>query len=176
MKSQRWTDRAFWLLPWAVLAVATGWMLWFPLVPSDNDLFYHLNGGRYLATTGSVYRDSFFSFLEPPRSFVVYYWLFQGLVFQLFSRGGYVALLVLRATIFGATLFLLRRFLWEQVKAGGSRFFLSATFGLCVGVLITRMSNIRPHLFSYLFLVLTLVLCESKGRQALKALPLLAVL
>ena len=56
-----------------------------PIAGTDTDLWYHLNGGRYFYETGSVARTSFFSFIEPQRLWVNYYWLFQVVVYQVFS-------------------------------------------------------------------------------------------
>lgn len=151
-------------------------MLWFPLLPVDNDLFYHLSGGRYLASTGAIHADSFFSFLEPPRPFVNYYWLFQSLVFKLFEGGGYEALLGLRALVFALTLVLVLRLLWARVKEGASPLFLSAAFSLVVLMLVGRMSNLRPHVFSYCLIALSLCLVESKLPFAVFVLPVVAAL
>lgn len=169
-------SRAYAWLPWVTLAAATGWLAWFPLVPTDNDLFYHLSGGRYFAETGAIYADSFFSFLQPPRTFVVYFWLFQSLVFRLFESGGYHALLMLRASVFAGLFAVVLRFLWARAREGGSRLYLLSVFGLSMGSLFVRMANVRPHVFSYLFLALTIVLAESKRRYAVLALPLVTVL
>lgn len=162
------------VLPWLAVVIAAGWMVWFPFVADDNDLFYHLAGGRLFAETGAIQSDSFSSFLTPPRPFIDYYWLFQVVVFRVFSLGGYEALLVLRAVLFTATAGLALFLLWSRAKQGASKLYLLAVFGLVVGNLLGRMANLRPHGFSYLLLAVTLVLLESSSRWAVLALPLVA--
>src|SRR3989338_4257043 len=62
---------AYYFLPW-------------PIVASDTDLWYHLNGGRYIMEHHALPTDSsYISFVTPPRPWVDFYWLFQILVYLL---------------------------------------------------------------------------------------------
>jgi hypothetical protein len=71
-----------------LLAAGFYYLANWPITATDTDLWYHLNGGRYFCETGSVARTSFFSFIEPQRAWVDYYWLFQVLAYQIFSLSG----------------------------------------------------------------------------------------
>ena len=70
-----------------------------PILVQDTDIWYHLNSGRYLWTHLALPHDSFFSFVNPPRPLVDYYWLFQATVYGLFSQFGYYGLIALRAAL-----------------------------------------------------------------------------
>jgi hypothetical protein len=80
-----------------------------PIHAPDTDLWYHLTGGRLFWTTGQLANDATYSFLDPLRRGVDYYWGFQALVYALFERWGYTGLVVLRTILFaitiGATMF-----------------------------------------------------------------------
>ncbi len=60
-----------------------------PIMVGDTDLWYHLNGGRYFFNHYSLPKDSFFSFVDPPRKWLDYYWLFQIFVYKIHQYSGY---------------------------------------------------------------------------------------
>ncbi len=149
-----------------------------PIVTGDTDLWYHLNAGRYLVEHRALPFQSFFSFIVPPRVWVDYYWLFQLLVFVVYSASGYLGLLWLRHALYVATISVIlwvllatRRRLYPNV----SRLYLAIVWVLYVLLLLPRSQLVRPHLFTYLFIVVFIALCERRSRSMIY-LPLLAVL
>lgn len=76
-----------------ILATAVYHLATWPIGASDTDLWYHLNGGRYFYQTGSVARISFFSFIQPVKEWIDYYWLFQVIVYRVFQPWGYTGLI-----------------------------------------------------------------------------------
>jgi hypothetical protein len=151
-------------------------MLAWPIFAGDTDIWYHLNGGRYLFEHGHPPRESFFSFLEPPRPFVDYYWGFQALVYGLYSLGGYHALVVLRALLFLGILSLILLFLFRNESGRQSLLTWPALlFYVACPLLILRCFLLRPHCTTYLFIILFLYLLEFAPRRAWW-LPPLAVL
>ncbi len=143
-----------------------------PITAGDTDLWYHLNGGRYIFEHVSLPQDSFFSFVDPPRPWVDYYWGFQTLVYLIHSAAGYPGLVVLRAVLFAGVVFLAARFATASGRGG----LLGPSFAtLCVLLFFSsRYSLVRPHTFSYLFAILTIWILERR-RTWLPLLPLLAV-
>jgi hypothetical protein len=161
----------------AVLGIAAVYLFsrW-PIVAGDTDVWYHLNGGRYIWTHGAIPTDSaFFSFMAPPRPWLDYYWLFQVLVFKIYSLAEYPGLIVLRAAVYGATISMIAWLLVRRQPRDEARLYGLIIFGLYVAFLIPRYTLVRPHMFSYALLVAFLLILEQRGKATL-LLPLLGVL
>ena len=149
-----------------------------PIVAGDTDLWYHLNGGRYIAEHLALPTDSsFISFIAPPRVWVDYYWLFQVLVYRLHAALGYPGLMGLRNGVYLAlvTVILAYFYLTHKRDVNRSPFYLAALFGLYMLFLLSRFLLVRPHMFSYLLIPVFLLIYEYAPRRAWW-LPLLAVL
>ena len=153
-------------LPWVYLslliAMTAGVMLAWPIVRSDTDTWFHLENGRYLFTHGAIPHQTHFSFLEPPRESVNYSWLFQALVYWLSVHWGYYGLIVLRAAVFLATAVLIARLLGSGPQ--GRSWWSALPAVLCTLLLFSRDINLRPHIFTYLFIVLTVFIIERRPR------------
>ncbi len=171
--------RSFFAEPWLVYTAAVFvFLAWFflswPISAYDTDLWYHLNGGRYIITHHAIPTDSFFSFVSPPRPFVDYYWLFQVLVFTIFSGWGYQGLVILRALVYLATVALMFRFLLKDLRNRDVLPWLLFV-GVCGSmVLLVRHLLIRPHIFTDLFIITFLFILEMRPRNAI-VLPLLGI-
>ncbi len=135
-----------------------------PIVLGDTDMWYHLNGGRYFWENGEVPTSPFFSFNDPERTWVNYYWGFQALVFKTHEFAGYHGLVVLRAVLVTAGLVMIWR-----VIAG---FRLPETAGLALLALLAiyvilvdgRAYQLRPHLVSYILIPLFIYVLEHRPR------------
>lgn len=157
-----------------VLAVAAFYFGTLPIYVTDTDLWYHLDGGRYYFGHHSIPTTSYFSFLEPPREFANYYWLFQVLVYWLYSHFGYFGLIFLRLAAYVATVYFIARF-FLTANSGKSGLFLTFVVLTYFFTLIPRMVMVRPHMFSYLFLAVFIYVLEFYPRRVF-ILPPLAVL
>ena len=142
-----------------------------PVVASDTDLWYHLNGGRYLFDTGVIPHTGFFSFLTPEKQWVDYYWLFQAVIYKIYSLAGYAGIIVFRAVLYLATISLVFQYLYKNRVEK----WLPVFFVLFCLLLLYRNSIVRPHIFSYLFIVSFLVILEFYPKKV-KYLPILAIL
>lgn len=143
----------------------------------DTDLWYHLSGGRYIVENGRLPASNYFSFLEPSRAFTDYYWLFQYVVYRIYSVGGYPALMALRFSLYASFILIVFRFFsgnWSERGARGFALngFLVVTLAMAAG---SRFINLRPHCFSYL-LSLAFVYILARNRKLVWLLPILAVL
>jgi len=145
-----------------------------PVVGYDTDLWYHLNGGRYIIENGLLPDKTFFSFIAPSREYIDYYWLFQVIVFKIYSITGYYGLIVMRAILYTATILIVLLFIMEGRKKGVNSSYAVIIFMLYFLFLQQRFFNTRPHMFSYLFIPVFLYILEYKGKKMF-ALPLLAV-
>jgi len=85
----------------ALLFITASYYLFqWPIIAYDADLWYHLSNGRHIINTGAIPDSSYFSFITPPREWLNYYWLFQVLVYKVFSLSGYQGLIILRTIVY----------------------------------------------------------------------------
>ena len=146
-----------------------------PVYAGDTDLWYHLNGGRYIFEHKAIPRDSsFFSFIEPPREWVNYYWLFQVLVYKIYTFSGYYGLVFLRALVFIVLILVMYLILNRNFK-NTPTIYSAITFSLFVLFLIPRFHLIRPHMFTYLFIALFIYILELKPKYTI-FLPIVSIL
>lgn len=145
-----------------------------PIAAFDTDLWYHLSHGKYILTNNSIPDKSYFSFISPSREWVDYYWLFQVIVFKIYSWADYYGLIILRAFIFLAISLLLFFLIYDRQEKN-SFLYLTLIFAFIFLSLLPRFQLIRPHTFSYLFIVLFLYILECHP-QRIFFLPIFAVL
>jgi hypothetical protein len=145
-----------------------------PIVLGDTDMWYHLNGGRYFWENGEVPTSPFFSFNDPERAWVNYYWGFQALVFKVHELAGYQGLVVLRALLVFAGLVMIWRVIagFRQPQTAGLA--LLVLLALYVVLVDGRAYQLRPHLVSYFFIPLFIYVLEHRPRLAFM-LPLATV-
>ena len=160
------------LLLAAVFRYLTSW----PITAADTDLWYHLNGGRHFFETGSIATTSFFSFIEPQRAWVNYYWLFQVLIYHVFSWWGYVGLIFFRTLLTCATLLMLFFYFYKDQREKDAVLYYTLLFVFYLLLFLPRSLPVRPHLFSYLFIVIFLYVLEFKPLRVGWLLPPLAAL
>lgn len=162
------------LLSVSVFLVLLGYelMRW-PLQPLDTDTWYHLSGGRYLFKNGRIPSTSFFSFIDPPKTWTNYYWLFQALVYSVYELSGNIGLIALRTLIYLGTVFMIFRFFTHREARVnlGLAMALAAIFSYS---LIYRDLLLRPHSFSYLFIVVFVYVLE-RDRSKIWILPFVGV-
>ncbi len=159
-----------------LLATASSYLANWPISATDTDLWYHLTGGRYFWETGSIARTSFFSFIEPQRIWVDYYWFFQALVYRIFVWWGYVGLIYFRTVLVCATLLMLFLYLYKGREERDVLLFCTLLFVFYVLLFLPRSLPVRPHLFSYLLVAIFLYLLEFNPVRVRWLLPLLAML
>ncbi len=157
------------------LLVVFYYFVQFPIIALDTDLWYHLSGGRFFFANHSIPQKTFFSFLDPPREYVNYYWLFQVLVFKIYSLSDYYGLILLRTVIFSALGLLIMRFLMEGPGEERPYFYWTVIFICYTIFLLPRFQLIRPHIFTYFFIVAFLYLFELHPKKIF-LLPLLVIL
>lgn len=152
----------------------TYYLVQWPVFAGDSDLWYHLNGGRYILEHGTIPKDSsFFSFVEPPREWVDYYWLFQVLVYKIYSFSGYYGLVFLRAVVFIAVLFIIYLILQRGLK-NKVDLYTTILLVLCFLLLLPRFHLIRPHIFTYFFIAFSIYLLEFRWKYVF-ILPIIGV-
>lgn len=146
-----------------------------PVVGYDTDLWYHLTGGRYFWENLKIPSDAFFSYIAPQKSWYNYYWLFQVIIYKTYQWGGYYGLIIIRCLIFVASVYFISRLLIDR-NADQRKLLIGAAFLVAYAMSLTvRELLVRPHLFSYLFIILFLYILEIE-RGKIWSLPLLGIL
>lgn len=174
-KSIAQDERSYFLLYVIILSVYCVYNLFrWPITAGDTDLWYHLNGGRYFFDTLSIPKDSFFSFVVPSRKWLDYYWLFQILVYKIHEYSGYYGLICLRALLFMGLMFFVFRYLTQEIYKKRAYFAVALVSSLYLLFLLSRYGMIRPHMFSYFFIVLFLYVLDYRRKMA-PVLPLVAL-
>jgi hypothetical protein len=164
----------YYLYIFSIFVFAAYYIFRWSIFAGDTDLWYHMNGGRYILQYGIIPKDSYFSFITPPREWVDYYWLFQVIAFKIYSFTDYYGLVYFRAIIFiSITLFIVVFLFKGQAKT--SYLHLTILFVLTFLFLLARYQLIRPHMFTYLFIVMFIYILELKPKYVF-LLPLIGIL
>jgi hypothetical protein len=153
------------VLPFCVLGLHSG----------DSDTYYHLAAGRWMAETGRVLDHETFSFTVPGRPWTNYYWGFERLLFAAYEGGGLPGILVLRALLMLGTASLFVA--WVHRRTAGALLETLAFSLLFVAIAVPRSLNVRPHLVSYLLMVVALFLLDAfqAGRRRAAGIGLVAL-
>jgi tetratricopeptide (TPR) repeat protein len=146
-----------------------------PIFRTDTDMWYHMNGGRYFWTMGEVPSTTFFSFIEPKREWVNYFWGFQAIIYQIYDFVGYQGLVVFRALMNVLTVVVVLAYIFADQKSREKPALFVILGSLFVVILNEKAPGIRPHLFSYLFIVLFLYILEYRPKLA-PVLPVIMVI
>lgn len=149
-------------------------LLQWPITGADTDLWYHLNSGRYILENGSVPKDSYFSFIQPPREWVDYFWFFQVVVYKIYQLFDYYGLVYLRAIIFSSLAVFIFLFFFSKHRAERPYLLIAVVFCLYVLFFIPRYHLIRPHMFTYLFVLIFLYILEFHREKSF-LLPIISV-
>ncbi len=144
--------------------------LYLPIVAYDTDLWYHLKGGRFFFEHKSISESSYYSFIVPTKYWLNHFWLFQVIVYTVYSLFDYYGLIVLRSFIFILTTY----FIFHSFYNKDNEFNITTTVlaMLCILSLIPRDLNLRPHMFTYLFSIFFIFTIEKK--QSMVPILLLA--
>jgi hypothetical protein len=139
-----------------------------------KDIWWHLKTGENILTTGTVPRQDIFTFTCSDRPWVNLHWLYQIVQYLFYRVGGFCALILSKATIITLVAILA---LIPAIRKGR---WLGASFLLLIASFILNWRAIlRPEIYSYLFLVLYLLISEKQRNQETRliyALPLLQIL
>ena len=143
---------------------------------ADTDLWYHLNGGRYFFEHNKPADSGFFSFIADDRNWANYYWLFQAVVYSIFSLFDYQGLVIFRAAFYLLFMIAILLFLLKDCQRDDVYLYVTVIAVIFFLALIPRyFATLRPHMFSYFLIVMFLLILESRNKYGLFALPLLAV-
>lgn len=139
-----------------------GYILYLFMMPvrmGDTDMWYHLNGGRYFWENLSIPTTAFFSFIEPQQEWTNYFWGFQAIIYKIFDLSGYHGLAILRSVL-GASTVLMLFLLFNKNRSEQNVFLLLLLLAVFIIIYDGRVYQLRPHLFSYLFITLFIYILQ----------------
>lgn len=118
----------------------------------DDDLFWHLKTGKYIIENYSVPSEDVFGFATQGSPWIPFEWGWDICIYIIYSIGGYAGIGIFRAVICTAV-FAFSFLLAYRLRAN---FFHTAVLSLLI--LFGALSRLlpRPHLISYLFIVIVL--------------------
>lgn len=152
-------------LVFVLLAVLVPILLQKPLLNSDGDLARHLRHGQYMLEHGGLIRADPFSFTRPGAPFVGFEYGSQ-LLYALTERvGGLPAVAILAGFLIALTYALLTRFL---LRRGVDPLLACLTIALAVALGAGHWTA-RPHLFSFVAVVILLGMLEGRRRRPVLA-------
>ena len=113
----------------------------------NQDIGRHLKSGEIIWQTKSVYKTNLFSFTEPNHPFINHHWLSEVVFYLLNGLIGLKGLIVFKAGIIVAAFLLIFQATRKRLSAWA---FLAA--GIPELLLFSSRTDVRPEMFSYLFL------------------------
>lgn len=138
---------------------------------NSPDLGFHMSSARWILEHGAIPDKDIFTYTVPDNTYIDLQWTFQLITYgleKLFGPAGIMALTTVLTLSFGATL------LWRLSRREG-RISLSGVILLIV-FFLGNLWEIRPHLFSWIYGSLILLVLEEYARGQRRWLFLLPVL
>lgn len=126
-------------------------------ISGDDDIFWHLQTGKYITENKSIPNADVFGFVTKGKKWIPFEWGFDVLVYNIYSVLGYPGISLLRTLIFLLMFFFLLKI---SVKLKLNIFISYIVFILLAAGLLERLL-IKPQIISYLFSVILLYLLLS---------------
>lgn len=160
------------LLFFLPVAIAAGAVSFWKV--ADPDVFWHLKAGEVMLDQGRLLTQNTFSSLFPDHPWQDNEWLFQVILAGVYRGAGWAGV----AAFKGAAVLAVGALLFAMILAQTERPVLAATGATTALAIMQHRLTERPHLFSYIFLAVTVLLISRRERspRSLWALPPLFVL
>ena len=156
----------------SIALLCVGIIITYPIF--DYDLYWHLANGREMLAQQHIINEEVFSFTKLGVPFSNHEWLSQLMLFFIYQQSGWLGLLLFKYMMVLAT----AGFLYTTCRLLGAHPFACGV--LCVTAVLVGAYryNIRPELFSLLFMSVIIYLCYAYkgGRLSARWLYLLPVI
>jgi hypothetical protein len=126
-------------------------------VTGDDDFFWHLATGRFIIENKYVPDKDVFGHVTQGTDWIPFEWGWDVFTYGLYNIGGYNLILVFRSLVF-TLIFLLFFLLLRRFKVNSVVMFV--VLSALLFAIIDRLSP-RPHILTYLFLVLVIYILAS---------------
>lgn len=140
-----------------------------PVTAITQDLGRHIKTGQLILQSKTVPKTNLYSYTYPNFPFINHHWFSEVVFYLVFVVSGYLGLLLLGVLLIMTSFALLSWFVFKQ-KVSAIPFALVSLIYLSV---LFERTDIRPELFSFLFLSLFLVILYSYRQHYTKFIFLL---
>jgi len=151
---------------------------------TSSDLGRHLNNGRVLFDNHDILFKNAYSYTEPDFPFINHHWLYGVIVYSVYKLSGFSGLTIFNIFLVLITFSLVffisvqkiddsRRNFFKENKIDA--FYLVSFLALPVILLLSQRTEIRPEIFSVLFIVLTYFLLDLEDNNKKKWLSWLLI-
>ncbi len=137
--------------------IASAFAAFWPIPPAD--LWWQLAVGRYITQTGDVLRQNIFSYTASTFPILDHEWLCELLFFKLYQLGGLSLLYVFKSIVIGLVFLIFYRLC---LRRGLEPVLSAMSVILCAFFAnLALFGDVRPYLFTYLFLAVLLYVLYS---------------
>ena len=123
-------------------------------INGEDDLYWHMETGKYIIDNKVVPSADVFSFATYGEEWIPFEWIWDVMAFLIYSSAGFTGLYILTVII----LLLIFYLLFSVLKKFELNTTLSVLFLFILALGIKYRIGLKPHMFTYLFFVLTLYL------------------
>lgn len=148
-----------------LLVLAYGFILTHRIDLATSDLGRHLTNGKLL--NWEILKTNYYSYTQPGRPFLNHHWLSGVFFYYLFLLTGFKGLVVFKVIVLLAAFLLVFHL---AVKKGG--FWPAALFALPTIILLGERTDVRPEIFSFLFIALFLYILILHPKKIFWLIPL----
>jgi len=123
------------------------------------DLGRHIKNGEVVWQNPSVLYTNFYSYTEPDFPFVNHHWLSGAVYYGLYLLGGFNLITIINVLL---ALSIVGVAFWHAQKR--SNFWIASIIALPVVLIMSERTDVRPEMFSYLFLAIEFYLLDQWRR------------
>ncbi len=151
---------------------------------TSSDLGRHLHNGRVLFDNSDILFKNAYSYTEPDHPFINHHWLYGVIVYFVYELSGFSGLTIFNIFLVLITFSLVFFIATQKIGRSSANFFaqtkidsfyLLSFISLPVILLLSQRTEIRPEIFSALFIVVTYLILELSDDSQRKWLPWLLV-
>ncbi len=129
---------------------------------ADPDFWWHLRTGQFIVETRSIPVSDIYSFTNAGKPWVTHEWLSQVLIYAIYARGGFGALILTFSTLIALT------FAFVYARCDGKPYF--AAFVVLLAAIATAPTwGVRPQILSLLLTSIFLFVLEFPRPQGARA-------
>ncbi|UCG31305.1 MAG: tetratricopeptide repeat protein [candidate division WOR-3 bacterium] len=122
----------------------------------DPDIGFHLRGGQWILENGRFHSTDVFTYTVNHNEYIAMYWLYQVILYVLFSVSGYIGLTSLNILFITSVFSLL---LYRLRQAGVYTWISTFTLFACAVAIEFRFLY-RPEIITWIMLILTLTILD----------------
>ncbi len=124
---------------------------------ADIDIGFHLRGGQWMLENMSFHQKDVFTYTVKGNEYLAMYWLFQIMVYLFFKLSSYAGLIILKTSIIVIVFFLI----FLRMKRAGAPLWISVPALLLLTFIMKLRFELRPELFTWIFMVAMLLVLDS---------------